>query len=234
MAGKKEIWRLIEFKGEKPNVPYAVSNYGRFGVKFGKKGNVAVREFKAQQGGYRYNYKIRGKSYALFVFKEVARAFVKRPSPRHTMVIRKDHNYLNDRADNLKWVTPAEHKKHVTFSPNARRARETRGIITSPTAKVFNEKTVIKIKELIWDPQRKMTFKQIAKKFGVSEMQIYRIKRGELWFHIKVENEPVSEKYRHNLKNIALQNKKGKPSPIKKEVKKAKKTLKKLNKKKHK
>ncbi|MBA3662718.1 MAG: hypothetical protein H0W61_00730 [Bacteroidetes bacterium] len=208
MGNKKETWKLVSFKGKKPSVAYAVSNLGRFGVMLDKKGNVEVRTFKPQNGGYRYNYKVNGKSKALFVHKEVANAFVKKPSPKHSMVIRKDHNYLNDSADNLKWVTIAEHKKHVTFSPNSVKSRKKKAITVSSTAKVFNEKTAIEVKKLIWDPKRKLTFKQIAAKYKVSEMQIYRIKSGELWYHVKVNNEPENKKYKINLQNIALLEKK--------------------------
>jgi hypothetical protein len=207
MGIKKEVWKLIAFQGKKPSVAYAVSNLGNFGV-MQKNAKVEVRKFKPQNGGLRYNYKLNGKSKALFIHKEVAKAFVKKPSSRHSLIIRKDHDYLNNKADNLKWVTPEEHKKHVTFSPNAVLSRKKRAIIESKTAKVFDEKTVRQVKKLIWDPKRKLTFKQIAEKFDVSEMQIYRIKSGELWFHVKVENEPLHPKYKENLLNISYQQKK--------------------------
>jgi hypothetical protein len=228
---KKEIWKLISFKGKKPGIPYAVSNLGRFGVMRGKN-NIDVRTFKPQNGTHRYNYKLNGESKAIFIYKEVARAFVKQPSSKHSMIIRKDHNYLNHSADNLKWVTPQEHKMHVTFSPNSVTARKRKAITISGTAKVFDEKKAKEVKKLIWDPKRTMTYKQIAKKYKVSEMQIYRIKNGELWFHVKVDNEPVTQKYKRNLKNIALQAKGDKhvPSGVKKQGKKARKALKKLNK----
>lgn len=233
MSSKKEVWKLINFQGKKPSVAYAVSNHGRFGVKHSD-GKVEVRTFKPQAGGYRYNYKINGQSKSLFVYKEVAKAFLKKNSPKHSLVIRKDHNYLNDAADNLKWVTPSEHKKHVTFSPNSVKARQKKAILVSSTAKVFDEKTAKEVKKLIWDPKRKLTFKQIAAKYRVSEMQVYRIKSGELWFHVRVENEPVHKKYKQNLQNIAYQEKQAgvKTKTHKKIAKKARKALKKLNKKK--
>jgi hypothetical protein len=207
MSSKKEVWKLISFQGKKPGIPYAVSNHGRFGV-MDSKGHVEVRTFKPQAGGYRYNFKIDGKSKALFVYKEVAKAFLKKTSPKQTLILRKDHNYLNDNVNNLKWATPDEHKAHVTFSPKSIEARTKRAITKSYTAKVFNEKTIREVKKLIWDPKRKLTFKQIAEKFGVSEMQIYRIKTGELWFHVHVPNEPVFKKYKENLQNISFQEKK--------------------------
>ncbi len=207
MSSKKEVWKLIPFTGKKPSVSYAVSSHGRFGVKHSN-GKVEVRTFKPQDGGYRYNYKINGKSKALFVYREVAKAFVKKSSPKHTFIIRKDHNYLNNKPSNLKWATADEHKHHVTFSPNSVESRKKRAITKSYTAKVFNEKTILEVKKLIWDPKRKLTFKQIAEKFKVSEMQIYRIKTGELWYHVHVPNEPVRKKYKENLSNIAFHEKK--------------------------
>jgi len=61
---------------------------------------------------------------------------------------------------------------------------------------------------MIWDPKRKLSLKKIAEKFGVSEMQIYRIKTGQFWFHVRVENEPLHPKYKQNLKNILFHSKK--------------------------
>jgi hypothetical protein len=228
MAHKKETWKRIQFSGKKPSVSYVVSNHGRFGA-MDKNGKVEVRNFKPQKGGHRYNYKIDGHSKSLFVFKEVAKAFVPRPSAKHKLVIRKDHNYLNDRASNLKWVTAEEHRKHVSGSPRSVLSRKKRAITTSATAKVFDEKTAREAKRLIWDPKRKLTYSQIAKKFGVSEMQIYRLKSGELWYHVRVENEPETKKYRQNLENIAWHEKQDKKK--KKLERKEKKILKKLKKK---
>jgi hypothetical protein len=235
MSSKKETWKAIEFKGKKPSVRYAVSSNGRFGV-MDDKGSVEVRSFRPQSSGHRYNYKIDGKSHSLFVHKEVARAFVKKPSPKHSLIIRKDHNYSNASADNLQWATSAEHRAHVTNSPVALRARKKRAIVESPTAKVFDAKTVKEVKRLIWDPKRKLTFKQIAKKYGVSEMQIYRLKSGELWYHIRVENEPLHKKFKENSENILWQEKKkhsGEKENKKKrkEEKKLRKELKKQHKK---
>lgn len=200
---KKEVWKPVIFRGEKPSVKYAVSNHGRFGVMLAN-GKIEVRKFKAQRGCYRYNYKINGSSRGLFVYKEVAKAFVPKPSPKHSMVIRIDHDYLNDRADNLRWVTPEQHRAHVVMSPNAITARKLKAIVKSPTARIFTEKSVKEVKKLIWSPKRRLTFKQIAEKYGVSEMQIYRIKNGELWYHVRVENEPEHARYKQNLKNLAL------------------------------
>ena len=234
MTSKKEIWKAVLIDGKKPSVPYMISNQGRFGVLLDKSGKVEIRNFKPTSGYYRYNTRQKGKNKAIFLFKEVANAFLKKPSAKHQFIIHKDHNYLNDRVDNLKWATREEHRAHTTFSPNSVLARKRKMILKSSHSKVLNEKSVVALKKMIWDPKRKLSLKQIAEKFEVSEMQIYRIKNGEFWYHVKVENEPVHEKYKQNLSNIAFHEKKNKKVQEKVselESKKKKKQEKKINKK---
>lgn len=224
MNNKKEIWKSITVNGQKPSVPYMISNHGHFGVLLDKKGNVERRSFKPTAGTYRYNIRQKGKSVAIFLYKEVAKAFLKKPSPKHTLIIHKDHNYLNDHVDNLKWATPKEHRAHVTFSPNAISSRKKKAIVKSVHSIVLNEKSVTALKKLIWSPDRKLSYKKIAEKFGVSEMQIYRIKNGQFWYHIRVENEPLHPKHKQNLSNIAFHEKKTELEKIKKQKAVAKKS----------
>jgi hypothetical protein len=205
MSSKKEIWKAITIDGKRPTVPYMISNLGRFGVLIGKK--VEVRRFKPTAGNYRYNTRQGGKNKAIFLSREVAKAFLKKPSPKHKFIIHKDHNYLNDRVDNLRWATREEHRAHTAMSPRSVLAREKKAITRSTHSKVLDEKRVTALKKMIWDPKRKLSYKQIADKFGVSEMQIYRIKTGEFWYHIRVPNEPLHKKYKQNLSNISYHQK---------------------------
>jgi hypothetical protein len=208
MSNKKEIWKTFLVKGKKPSVPYVISNHGRFGVLSPITGKVQVRTFKPTAGNYRFNTRQGGKNVAIFVSKEVALAFLRKPSNKHTFIIHKDHNYLNDHVDNLKWATNKEHRAHTSFSPNAILARQRKAIVKSVHSHVLNEKTVTTLKQMIWDPKRKLSYKQLADKFGVSEMQIYRIKTGQFWYHIRVANEPIHAKYKQNLSNIVYHEKK--------------------------
>ena len=45
------------------------------------------------------------------------------------------------------------------------------------------------IKKKIFDPQRKTRMKIIAKRFGISEMQLYRIKSGENWSSVQLPSD---------------------------------------------
>jgi hypothetical protein len=213
----KEKWKLIRFSGKQPLRTYLISNLGSFGS-IGEDGRIRLIKLKPDRKGSRYNLRIKGVQQTVFLHKEVAKAFVKRKSAARSMIIRLDHNYMNDRADNLKWVTPKEHRSHVKNSPNTRRSIIQKAFYSSPTAKVFNERSVVKIKNMIWDPKRKLSYRQIAEIFGVSEMQIYRLKNGVLWFHVRVPHEPLHKRYLQNLKNIKRQEQK-----IKKETDRKKK-----------
>ena len=49
----------------------------------------------------------------------------------------------------------------------------------------LNATKVKSIKDAIQNPKRKLTYKQMAAKYNVSEMTLFRIKSGENWSHIK-------------------------------------------------
>ena len=84
---------------------------------------------------------------------------------------------------NLKWATLEEVGTHQQSSPEKiaykkRQANRTTGLKLTATQ-------VKTIKDSIANPKRKLTYKQMAEKYGVSEMTLYRIKSGENWSRIK-------------------------------------------------
>ncbi len=76
MSNKKETWKPITIDGKKPTVPYMISNHGRLGVM--EDGKIEIRKFKPTAGNYRYNTRQQGKNKAIFLSKEVAKAFLKK------------------------------------------------------------------------------------------------------------------------------------------------------------
>ena len=44
----------------------------------------------------------------------------------------------------------------------------------------------MRIKKMLANPNRKTRLRLIAKQFGISEMQLYRIKSGENWGHVEI------------------------------------------------
>src|SRR6478736_4674122 len=145
MSNKKEIWKAITIDGKKTTVPYVISNHGRFGVM--NNGKLEIRTFKPTAGNYRYNTRQKGKNKAIFLYKEVAKAFLSKASPKYKFIIHKDHDYLNDHVSNLKWATQEEHRAHTAQSPNSILARQKKAIVKSTHSKVLNEKTVTQLKQ---------------------------------------------------------------------------------------
>jgi hypothetical protein len=49
----------------------------------------------------------------------------------------------------------------------------------------LNEKKVAILKKKLLDPNRKTRIKMLAKQFGISEMQVWRIQSGENWGNVE-------------------------------------------------
>jgi hypothetical protein len=98
-----------------------------------------------------------------------------------------DYQRSNDDSRNLKWVTDEERLIHMQKSPLVIQARQNR---LAPATAINGQKLtvtrVMLIKKLLANPKQTTRLKMIAKQFGVSEMQIRRIKSGENWGYIKV------------------------------------------------
>ena len=181
---KGEKWKTITFPEWKAlRFRYALSNYGRI-VSYEKKisdGNLLKGSLTT---GYRtLNLHRPGNKGTLYVHREMAKAFLKRPTPKHKYVVHLDHDKLNNNLKNLKWVTTEQMIAHQQKSPvriayKIVQANRTVGL-------KLNAAQVKKIKQILNDPKRKMTVLQLAKKYKVSDMTIYRIKSGENWGRIK-------------------------------------------------
>ena len=94
-------------------------------------------------------------------------------------MIHANHNKLDNKSSNLKWATQEEVAVHQQNSP-AKIAYKKVQAARSNGLKL-NATQVKTIKKVLRDPKRKQTFKQLADKYGVSEMTLYRIKSGENW-----------------------------------------------------
>lgn len=159
---------------------YAISNYGRF-----------VSYWETYDNGYFLKHSFArkypiislrkdGKGETYLIHRLVAKHFCKQPSSKHNFVIHLDHKKDNNQARNLKWVTHEDFIKHVRKHPSW---YANRAIVTGKGHKLTTEK-VKTIKKKIAAGKTRM--KVIAKQFGISEMQLYRIKKGENWAHVKI------------------------------------------------
>ena len=184
---KGEQWKTIRFPGYKTlRKRYAVSSMGRT-ASF-KKGNF--KEGKIIKGSVSSGYKtinlhLKDGHTCLYLHRELAKAFCKKPSPGHQFVIHSNHQKLDNSVANLKWVTAEELTAHQQNSPLVI-AYKDRQANRQAGPKLDAEK-VKEIKQILGDPLRKLTFKKIAEKYQVSEMSVYRILSGESWAKIKAD-----------------------------------------------
>ena len=123
-----------------------------------------------------------GKKGTLYIHRELARLFLDKPSPRHKFVIHKNHNKLDNSVKNLKWATAEEMVVHQQKSPAKLAYKERQANRNTGLKLTINQ--VKKIKEVLGNENRRITIKQLAEKYSVSEMTLYRIKSGENWSRV--------------------------------------------------
>lgn len=179
-----EIWKPLQFAGWKElRRKYAVSNHGRIAS---YTANV-VEDGKLLSGslttGYRSLNLHRPESKGtIYIHREVARLFLKKPSPKHRYVVHVNHDKLDNRAGNLRWATQQEVAAHQQLSPAKIAYKEVQASRTKGLK--LNATQVRSIKKVLSSPKRNQTYRQLAEKYGVSEMTLYRIKSGENWGRI--------------------------------------------------
>lgn len=186
-----EIFKEISFDG-KLQLHYAISNYGRLVSYLDKPESGRFVKGTTIEGYRIFRYKIRDadnkiKHRHFFFYKLVATHFLPKTSDDQLYVLHLDYNKMNDFANNLKWATREEMLRHQQTSPYVQQAR--RNLVEHNKKRDGHKLTVTKvmlIKRRLADPNGKTRMKMIAKQFGISEMQLYRIKSGENWGHVKI------------------------------------------------
>ncbi|MFM7711150.1 MAG: NUMOD4 domain-containing protein [Ferruginibacter sp.] len=180
-----EVWKPMQFPGYKTlQKKYAVSNQGRAASytesvdKDGKLLNGSITS------GYRtLNLHLENGNGTIYFHREVARIFCKKKSPKAKYVIHLNHKKSDNNAKNLQWATQQEVASHQQKSPlkiayKKKQASKTVGLKLTATQ-------VKAIKDTLNNPKRKLTYKQLATKYKVSEMTLYRIRSGENWGKVK-------------------------------------------------
>lgn len=181
---------------------YAISNYGRM-ISFEKEMFVDCKEIKGSTvNGYRlFRYKIREndkvKNKHIFMYKLVAEHFLPQPfTEDQTSVIHLDFNQSNDHVSNLKWATRKEAQEYQRNNPKVIKARQALSERMKVREGKLTTTQVMRLKKILLDPNRKTRIRVLAKQFGVSEMQLYRIKSGENWSRVEVPASVLGKKSR--------------------------------------
>jgi len=190
-----EEWKVLEAAEGKGKLKYAFSNHGRISSYKEKieDGKVLKGSITAGYPAIRVRLKD-GTKKLFYVHRLMAMAFLDAPTADEKIVIHLDHMKENNHLSNLKWATKREKELHQLKSPfyieGLRKRKEKKTV----QGHKLNITQVMRIKKMIFDPERKTRMKMIAKQFNISEMQLYRIKSGENWSHVKLEDDvPVAQ-----------------------------------------
>ncbi len=176
-----EKWVTIQFDGVDNPPHYEVSNYGRLrSFQSGATGGSVIRGSVIQ--GYRsLNIRTGGKTLNRYVHKLVAEYFLGLPTSTQKYVIHLDHDKLNNHYQNIAWATKDEMVAHNRENPsliNRVMPRRTRNYkLTETKVKI--------IKKLLQNDKNRL--KMIAKQFGITHTQLNRIRSGENWKHVTLE-----------------------------------------------
>jgi hypothetical protein len=179
-----ETWKALQFSGWRElRKKYAVSSQGRVA----SYNSDMLEDGKLLNGslttGYRsLNLHRPNSKGTIYIHREVAKIFCKKASPKSRFVIHTNHNKLDNRSSNLKWATSDEVAKHQQKSPAKIAYKKVQASRT--VGLKLNAVQVKSIKKMLENPKRKVTYRQLAGKYGVSEMTLYRIRSGENWGRI--------------------------------------------------
>ena len=170
---------------------YAISNKGRM-MSFRHSiadGTIISGSICSGYNMFRYQARPDGspKIRNVFRYRLVAENFLPPPTPEQLHLLHLDHNKANDTANNLKWATAEEKRRHYVSNPKVIKARA--ALKLGP--RVYNGRKLtmtdaLRLKKILLDPNRQTHMKELAKLFGVSMVQLTRIKNGTNWGHLKV------------------------------------------------
>jgi hypothetical protein len=181
---RKEVWKELPIKYKASlRKKYAVSNHGRVVSYLEDIKDGTVLNGSTVEGYTVINVKPNDTFQSLYLHREIAKLFLPRPGRRYKYVIHLDHDKKNNHVRNLRWATKEEMEAHQQHSP-AKIAYKEKQRNRSSGLKL-NTAKVRSIKRLLKKPGNR-TMKQIAEKYGISEMQLYRIKKGENWSHVTI------------------------------------------------
>ncbi len=176
-----EEWKVYKREQDnwKDSQKYQVSNYGRV---ISLKTSEPFLLKTAFTSGFPVVTGIKckdDKSRSFYIHHAVVELFLSPKTKEQNRIIHLDFDKENNVFTNLKWVNMKEWREHQDKNPKVITAK-----IRRTYAKLTEAKVAI-IKRKLNNPNRKTRMKMLAKQYGISEMQLYRIKTGENWGSVK-------------------------------------------------
>ncbi len=180
-TGRGEKWKILPEKNALGQ-NYAISNWGRL-VCFTKHLNSGhILKVSRQQGYPIWRCRFNGAYHAVLIHRLVAKYFLPKPKANQKFILHKNHNKEDNRTANLAWATQEDITAHSQKNPLV---TEYRKRILENHLAPNGKLTVAKVKTIRSQLDKGKTLKELALRYGVSDMQIYRIKTRENWGHIQ-------------------------------------------------
>lgn len=177
---RNEEWKEIKFDEKISKVKiFKISNYGR--VLFYKNDKAFLRKRSFINGYETISLKQleNNKGTSRYVHKLMAQHFLEKENEDQTFVLHLNYDKKDNSLENLKWASKREKELHQFENPVF-----IESIKNKKTSYKLTEGKVKIIKRQLQNKRTRITM--IAKRFGVSDMQIHRIKSGENWGHVKI------------------------------------------------
>lgn len=186
-----EEWKVIEV-AHPLSLNYAISNFGRLMSFDESMENGRLIKPGRVEGYTTFRYKIyqnkKIKYFSKMMHNLVAFYFLEKNSVDQVHVIHLDRNKANNHFKNLKWATRADHIIYKKESPLVIEAmKKLVEFNKQRDGAKMTESKVRLLKMKLADPNRRTRLKILAKQFGISEMQLYRIKSGANWSHVVLD-----------------------------------------------
>jgi hypothetical protein len=176
----KEEWKDVKFDEKISDVKkFKISNYGR--VLYMKDDKEFLRKKSFINGYETISVKqlVNNKHTSRYVHKLVAQHFLEKENEEQVFVLHINYDKTDNTLGNLKWATKREKELHQFKNPvfiESKKNKKTNYKLTEGKVKI--------IKKHLKNKRTRITM--IAKRFGVSDMQIHRIKTGENWGHVEI------------------------------------------------
>ena len=182
---RQEQWKHLYKEVWQDRFKYQVSNLGRV-ISFVKNPEGELLS-GGKTGGYLSFVVVlkSGKNKSYYFHRMVAELFLNKNEDEQ-YVIHKNYNKHENQVENLAWVNKEEWTQHQFGNPSVMKNKLRRKLRQATTYSKLTYAQAVILKKKLLDPNRKTRIRVLAKQFGVSEMQLYRIKSGENWGDIKV------------------------------------------------
>lgn len=179
---RNEEWKVVKFDEKiAESQKFKISNYGRL-INFSGEEEKLITKLDTSTGYAMFTVKQKtGKKTNRYIHRLMAIHFLEKKEDE-IYVIHLDYDKLNNHIDNLKWATKREKELHQFKNPVFIEAVKNKKVNYK-----LDEGKVKIIKRKLASTKSKTRLKMIAKQFGVSDMQIHRIKTGENWGHVKID-----------------------------------------------